>query len=477
MPPSRRGSARTTWKTFPNRRFPPRSTGPLPDWLAGIAETTRSSAETPALAGDNKDITPGEGRETVFSTETPDWLSKLNPDLDAEKAVEGVAGQPDSEDIETVELPAWVKAMRPVEAVVESKTTPLNENQVTELSGPLAGLRGVLPAGPGLGLLRKPPAYSSKIHISDGQQRYATTLEKLVAGETLPRSVETLRRPSIRSWRWWIALLLFLAAGLPFASGIHIAPATLLSSSDKGAASKMIDGLPEHAPVLVAFDFDPALFGELEAVAAPIMDQLLSKGTILTLISTSPTGPALAENFLKTSTLVNEHHYESGKQYVNLGFLAGGPAGMSYLANSMTNAMPVSVDGKSPWKDGPLQGIQSLSDFAAVIILTDNADTGRNWIEQAGPRLGDTPVLMIISTQAEPMIRPYFDSGQLKGLVSGLSDAKIYEQNYIRPGLADHYWNSFSVGMLVAELLIAAGAITAVMEGRRVLRKGPRGKA
>jgi len=36
---------------------------------------------------------------------------------------------------------------------------------------------------------------------------------------------------------------------------------------------------------------------------------------------------------------------------------------------------------------------------------------------------------MVISAQAEPMIRPYFDSGQIKGLVSGLSDAKIYEQS------------------------------------------------
>jgi hypothetical protein len=180
---------------------------------------------------------------------------------------------------------------------------------------------------------------------------------------------------------------------------------------------------------------------------------------------------------LKSTTLVNVHQYQSGKQYVNLGYLAGGPAGMLFLADSLTDAMPVSVDGKTAWKAGPLQGVHSLSSFAAVIILTDNADTGRNWIEQAGPRLGNTPMLMIISTQAEPMIRPYFDSGQLKGLVSGLSDAKIYEQTYNRPGLAYHYWNSFSIGMLVAELLIAAGAIMGFLANRRVIRKDSRGEA
>jgi hypothetical protein len=126
---------------------------------------------------------------------------------------------------------------------------------------------------------------------------------------------------------------------------------------------------------------------------------------------------------------------------------------------------------------GPLQGIQKLSDFAAVIILTDNADTGRNWIEQAGPRLGSTPMLMIISAQAEPMIRPYFDSGQLKGLVSGLSEAKIYEQanQSLGPthqfGLDNQYWDSFSIGMLVAELLIVAGVVLGVLIDWRARHK------
>jgi hypothetical protein len=361
--------------------------------------------------------------------------------------------------------------------VVESGTATLDDNQATELTGPLAGLSGVLPAGPGLGMLRKPPAYSSKLEVSEGQQRYATVLEKLVSGETLPRPIETTRLRSNRFWRWLIAVLLIFATGLPLLSAARIAPDTLLVSSDRGASSQIIDALPQTIPVLVAFDYDPALSGELEVVAAPIMDQLLSKGIPLALLSTSPTGPALAEHFLTTATLVNVHQYQSGAQYVNLGYLAGGPAGMLYLADSLTDAMPFSLDGKPAWNTGPLQGIQSLSDFGAIIILTDNADTGRNWIEQIAPRIGNKPMLMIISAQAEPMLRPYFDSGQLKGLVSGLSDAKIYEQNFNRPGQADHYWNSFSAGMLVVELLILLGAILSVMTDRRHKSKSAKGEA
>ena len=80
-------------------------------------------------------------------------------------------------------------------------------------------------------------------------------------------------------------------------------------------------------------------------------------------------------------------------------------------------------------------------------------------------------MMMVISAQAEPMIQPYFDSKQLKGLVSGLPDAKTYEQSYNFLGLAYHYWDSYSIGMLVAELLIIIGAAWSALVAWRLRRK------
>jgi hypothetical protein len=69
------------------------------------------------------------------------------------------------------------------------------------------------------------------------------------------------------------------------------------------------------------------------------------------------------------------------------------------------------------------------------------------------------------------MILPYYDSGQIKGLVTGLAGGDAYGQTFIRPdaqtGLAEKYWNSFGVGILVAELLIVAGALWNVVAGLR----------
>jgi hypothetical protein len=86
-------------------------------------------------------------------------------------------------------------------------------------------------------------------------------------------------------------------------------------------------------------------------------------------------------------------------------------------------------------------------------------------------------MVMVASAQAEPMIRPYFDSGQLKGLVSGVLDAKIYEQYFNRPGLANQYWDSYSLGMLAAEILIILGAVWSAINNWRLGRKSSGEKA
>ncbi|MCX6034820.1 MAG: hypothetical protein NTV38_07575, partial [Chloroflexi bacterium] len=455
-----------------------KGTGPLPEWLAGIEPDAIPSEGTPALIASDESTTTEEKDAAAFSMEMPDWLSKLKPELAAENAPEADAETSTLENLEISELPSLVQAMRPVESVVaEARAAPQEDSQVTEQSGPLAGLHGVLPVGPGLGPLRKPPAYSTILQVTDGQQRYAAAFERLISSETQPQAAKKTHLASNRLWRWLIAGLLILAVGLPLSTRIPVTQASKLQPPEMVKAFTLIGSLPSNAPVLVVFDYDPALSGEMEAAAAPLMDHLLLQGPRLVLVSTSPTGPALAERFLhdtSASPLVAGHNFQAGQQYVNLGYLAGGPSGVQYFAIFPAEAAPFTLDGQQAWQLPPLQGIQELSDFAAIIVLTDNADSGRVWIEQTGSTIGNTPMLMVISAQAEPMILPYYDSGQIKGLVTGLAGGEAYGQAFVHPdvqtGLAQRYWNSFSAGTLVAEILIIVGALWSAITGWRAHR-------
>ncbi len=367
-------------------------TGPLPDWLAGIEKTSQPSGSPPALIAGEEGPASSKQTDQEFSLEMPDWISKLNPEQAFEKASAGNIEKATPENLELSELPSWVQAMRPVELVVaETREAPHEEQLAPEQTGPLAGLQGVLPVTPGLGSLRKPPAYTAILQVTENQQRYAAALEKMISGETKPVVAGQSRLTSSRVWRWVITVFLLAAVLLPILTGIPATPASTLRSPETVSAFTMISNLPSNSPVLVVFDYDPSLSGELEAAAAPVMDHLLLQGPRLALISTSPTGPALAERFLSdanASPLVAGHKYQSGQQYVDLGYLAGGPSGVQYFANSPAQAAPFTIDGQEAWTTPPLQGVRAFSDFAAILVLTDNADSGRIWIEQSGSIIG-----------------------------------------------------------------------------------------
>ncbi len=83
--------------------------------------------------------------------------------------------------------------------------------------------------------------------------------------------------------------------------------------------------IPANSKILVVIDYEPSLAGEMEAVGGPLLDQivLLSQPN-LSFVSTSPNGAALAER-LMANTRINRGRCV---QYLNLGYLPGGSAGV-----------------------------------------------------------------------------------------------------------------------------------------------------
>lgn len=457
---------------------------PLPDWLAslpeaeqqpaaaqetppaeaeGAAEEAQPPASTPAFI---QEETAREDLDSIFSMEMPEWLSALGP---AEaKPSEGGAPLTEGEALAPAELPSWVQAMRPVEAVVPETPVGGTPGAIPEREGPLAGLQGVLPAVPGMIPSGKPKAHAIRLQATEGQQAHAALLEQIIAAESTPQPITT--PPFVlsqRVLRWAIAALIVLLVSAMLFSGSRALPMPVALPLETRAAFQVIERLPPNAAVLLVFDYEPALAGEMEAAAAPLVDNMLTlRGPRLTLLSTSPTGAALAERFLARTQA--GHGYQSGQQYVNLGYLAGGQSGVLGFAVNPPATMPFSLDGQYAWNLPPLQDVRALADFDALVVLTDRVDAGRTWIEQTGQQRGAAPLLIVASAQAGPMLLPYTLSGQVDGMVSGLSGGAGFEQaNLGRPGLARAYWDAFSLGTFAAALMIAVGSLWNLFAGRQ----------
>jgi hypothetical protein len=80
---------------------------------------------------------------------------------------------------------------------------------------------------------------------------------------------------------------------------------------------------------------------------------------------------------------------------------------------------------------------------------------------------------MVLSTGAEPLVRPYYESldPQVDAILTSLPAAVAYEQFIGARGGAHTRWNAFGAGMLSVELILIAGAIYGVVEWLRGLRR------
>jgi len=434
-----------------------------PEWLASLrAGENEAPAEEIAPPSTAEEARPAfteaplsaEGIEEIFASDLPDWL------LSAAETPSAGESQlpPESEDsLAPAELPSWLQAMRPIEATLE-EGAEIGAAETQEEQGPLAGLRGVLPVPVSAISLPKPRPVSLKLQVSEEQQSHMALLDQILAAETTPRPIQSAKTVrSFRLLRWLIAALFIALTASIFFTGSRFF-ATPAFQPSVFAARDAIAALPEGAPVLVALEYQPALSGELEAVAAPFVDALMIlRHPRLIFVSTSPLGADLAERFLSRTQL--QHGYQRREQYLNLGYLPGGESGVRAFVQNPSQAAPFAVDLAPAWQSSPLQGVQAFSDFSAVLVITDSVESGRMWIEQSQPVRGSAPLLLITSAQAGPLLQPYYQSGQVTGLLSGLYDGAVMERNNAdRPGVARRYWDAYSLGLWLAILMIVIGA-------------------
>jgi hypothetical protein len=231
----------------------------------------------------------------------------------------------------------------------------------------------------------------------------------------------------------------------------------------------VVQHIPENAPVLVVMDYQPSRAAELETAVLPLFDQMdLLHHPSLYFVSTNEMGTILTERLVMTGSTsmksLRSRYQESGQLLINLGYLPGGEMGVrSFVLNPLA-ATPLDMTGQP----APLQNGISINQFVAILVITDNADSGRVWIEQTQIAQYPFPLVFITSSQAGPMLQPYYASHQIKGIVNGLYDGAVVEQNDAKRYVAARsYWDAYNVGMILAVLLLVLGGLWNLALGTR----------
>ncbi len=449
----------------------------IPDWLAkldsGAADKT-PGAGVPALILDDESEVPQAsqadetaGLEAADLNQLPEWISQVSAEDNGAAAPRPAEAESGSS-LAPAQLPSWLEAMRPVESPA-SAVSPMGDlSAAVERAGPLAGLRGVLPGDASITRLRKPAHFSIKLQIPEDEQTLVKRLEEMLATESVARPQAARQTISSQSLlRMFVAIVLFLSILAPMLyDRMYLNQKLLPLPVQERITPEIIDtnvqvgSLRVGAPVLLAFDYEPGFSAEIESASAAILDQLISRGAYLTLVSTSPTGPVLGERLMAN---INSKRASPYTNYTNLGYIPGGATGLVGFAERPRQVMPYNLRSQDPWGSGPLAGFEKVSNFSMVMVFTENADTARNWIEQVQPYLAAErrPLIMVVSAQVEPLVRPYYEATprQVNGMIAGIAGGAAYESLIGRPGLARDDWDAFGGGLMAAGILIFAGML------------------
>lgn len=439
-----------------------------PEWLSDMEASSTIKLEGGMQPSESLHIeAPAEEKaekKGAEQVEVPEWVGKTSF---GEKPP--TPKEPETP-IVPAEIPGWLEALRPSKEEKVSPSKPVEDISAADIvtAGPLVGLRGVISAHPSAIQARKPPTYSIKLRVTEEQHARVQMMEELLAEEQKPKPLPS--KP-ILTYRHIIRLVVAVLLILPIVWMV-------VSRSQQGPSpqpsnvpgvvefAQQVQALPAGAPVLIAFDYEPGFSGEMNPAISTVLTQLASKNAYLSLVTTTPSGPALAESLMKNVSAGALAASSAYSNYTDLGFIPGGTMGLLGLAASPRTVLPYSLDGKDVWASEPLNTISSIADFSAVIVITNDPDTARVWIEQVGPHLQtqDRPLLFITSTQAEPLIRPYYQAApsQVQGMVAGLAGGLAYGGTVGSPG-QNGLWEALSISITVSILIILIGSIVSVV--------------
>ncbi len=261
--------------------------------------------------------------------------------------------------------------------------------------------------------------------------------------------------------RRWIYLLLLVAVLYPLIKPIGM-PITISEWTEAFYAE--VDKLQAGDVIMLAVDYTPAGGPDVAPQAVAMFQHAMEKNLRVVGVSFLADGPPLLQNILDPYMASGEKEY--GVDFVNLGFVAGVETGISAFAGDMKRTAPADFFG-TPTASLPLmKDINSVNDVDMVADFATGMPGPAEIVRQIGQNYKVT-ILCGVVTAMGPQTEPYYQSGQIKGLLSGLRSAAEYEVRNGTPGSAAAGMDAQSLGHIVIILAMAVGNLAYFLSVRK----------
>jgi hypothetical protein len=403
----------------------------------------------------------------------PDWLENIDFDYNEIEPLQSMEEEKisDSSDVDNIEkgkLPEWLKAIRPIE-VVSPDISRLKSQKIIEKSGPLAGLQDVLTSESITKTYSPPPAYSVTIDVTDKQKSHVRILEEIISpvvqfNKSKKKSKTILHRMEFILIPAFLLLIITYSlfvdhTNLKFP---EILPAEAVRFHNLATGYLNRNQSPSH--VLVVFETEASSYPEINLISVGFFENLFLNNHWVTSIATNPNGVLVSERILRDSYL-NVPSYNFEERNTNLGYLPGYGIGIqAFLSNPKTTSPGIDLN-LNIWEKPPLSEINTINDFDMIVLVTDNSENAKLWIEQINLLVPDSDLLLISSAKASPLLQPYLQTNQIDGMLSGIIGGLAFnllsqsEMNNI-----GRYWAILQLGAIVFVFYILAGGVISIFK-------------
>jgi hypothetical protein len=199
------------------------------------------------------------------------------------------------------------------------------------------------------------------------------------------------------------------------------------------AAYQIIDAIPPNSnPLVLSFDYDPASAAELTPMSVAVLRHCFSKQIRVTVISLQYTGQGAGIASDVVPRIAAEYNRQKDVDWCFLGFQPNAVVAMLQMGENIRKAFPRDYYGTPIDQIPMMRSVQNYDQIPAVMTLASSA-VGESWAVYAGTRYGVTVLAGLTAVYTADM-QPFFQSGQIKGILGGLKGAAEYEKRVDRLG-------------------------------------------
>jgi hypothetical protein len=265
----------------------------------------------------------------------------------------------------------------------------------------------------------------------------------------------------LKTDRRWIFLMIGIAVVVPFFLPLGLPVVVTEPTQDLYDA---VDAIPPNdQPLLLAIDYAPATLPELDPMALAILRHCFKKDIRVLVMTLNPAGYGLAERAM--IQVADEYHREYGEDYAFLGFQPGISAVILGMGVSIRNVFPEDAYG-TPLNDLPMmEGIRNYDDIPLLVTLA-GWSAAEAWIYYAYQPYHQQVGAGVTAVMATDFY-PYWNTGQLVGMLGGMRGAAEYEVLIHQEDQGVRGMDSQSVIHILIIVLIIVGNTAYFMSGKK----------